>query len=77
VKVIVKVFGPLKRFLPGKAETLSADVASGTTISALVQLYNIPDDEVWIVTVNGKKVDPGQVLNEGDEVGLFSPVGGG
>ena len=77
MKVTVRVFGALKRFLPGKAETVTVDVAEGTTVDALVRSYNIPDEEVWIVTVNGTKALPLQLVREGDEVAIFSPVGGG
>lgn len=77
MKIRVRVFGPLKRYLPGQAEDVSIEVSDGTTVDDLMKQRSIPDEDVFVVTVNGARVQSSHVLKDGDEICMFSPVGGG
>jgi sulfur carrier protein ThiS len=77
MRVRVKVFGHLRRFLPDRAETATLELDAGTTVDGLIRSRSIPDEEVWVVTCNGARVEGAHVLHDGDEVCVFSPVGGG
>jgi len=80
VKVIVRVYATLRRFMPeGKADNdLEIDLPPGTSVGKLLENYlQIPTDAVKVVFVNGRHAELDQILNEGDRVGIFPPVAGG
>jgi molybdopterin converting factor small subunit len=52
------------------------DVSEGAQVGELIQKLDIPDEQVKIVFINGRKGDPSTVLKEGDRVGLAPAVGG-
>jgi len=74
--VTVRIFGGLSRYTAGRSE-LTTTVAAGTHAWDLVTALSIPLTEVWIVAVDGIKVDQEHVLKDGDRVDIFAPVGGG
>jgi len=47
-----------------------------TSVKDLITKLGLPHDKVEIIFVNGKKVDSGTVLSDGDQVGFFPAVGG-
>ncbi len=77
MKITVKVYGHLKRYLPGNAEKVVLEITNGSTIDDLLSSRRIPDEDVWIVTRNGARAQGSTVLSDGDEVCIFTPVGGG
>ncbi len=70
-------YGSLYRWLPAGEQGESMPVPEDAKVSDVLRIIGIPPDEVWMVTVNGQKAKTDQVLFEGDEVRLFSPLGGG
>lgn len=79
MRVRVKVFATLARYVPGvKAATpFDVDVADGATLADLARQLNLPGQEVKTVFVNGRAQPLSHVLKPGDEIGIFPPVGGG
>jgi sulfur carrier protein ThiS len=77
VEVRVVGYGSLFSWLASgeKGEILTLD--SGASVADLIRKTGIPDQEIWMITVNAKKASLDQVLQHGDEVRLFSPLGGG
>jgi molybdopterin converting factor small subunit len=79
MKVRVKLFATLGRFsgdsLPGTPFEL--DLPAGTILNELVVQLKIPTEEVKVCFVNGRVQEPGYVLADGDEIGIFPPIGGG
>lgn len=75
----VKLFASLGIFAPhGKAATIFPYVIDeGTNLNMLVNLLNIPDEQVKICFINGLIREMDYVLQEADEVGIFPPIGGG
>lgn len=71
----IKLFATLNRFRPAEADHYPIDPA--TTVADLQKLLGIDTGQVKLVFVNGIRVEPEQVLNDGDRVGMFPPVGGG
>ncbi|MCX7965569.1 MAG: MoaD/ThiS family protein, partial [Syntrophorhabdaceae bacterium] len=53
------------------------EVAQGTTVGELIKVLDIPYEQVSIIFVNGKHARFDTVLNDGDEVSIFPPIGGG
>jgi molybdopterin converting factor small subunit len=73
--ITLKLFADLSRFLPKSSEAFP--VEEGTTIRDLIAGLNIPGDQARLIFVNGRKEGLDYVLNPGDRVGIFPPVGGG
>ncbi len=72
-----KFYGNLRRYLPAKKENAELDIEAGTTIAAFLERLQVPDSEVWMSAVNDTVLPPTTVLNEGDLLEVFEPVGGG
>jgi molybdopterin converting factor small subunit len=79
MEVQVKLFATLRRYYPDLALGERMDVAlpAGATVGALIDQLELPHAEVKIVFVNGLVREREHPLEEGDEVGIFPPVGGG
>jgi molybdopterin converting factor small subunit len=77
--VKVKLFATLRKYLPGleigKPHDISID--PGTPISRLYQILGIPEKEVKLAYVNGIYCESDTILKDGDEIGIFPPIGGG
>ena len=76
INVTVKFFAMLREYGPTK-ETIS--VPENSPIELLFKRYQIPK-EAWrtIIIVNGRPhKDLETVLNDGDIVSIFPPIGGG
>lgn len=73
--VQINLFATLRRRLPAAADRFPVD--PGTTVADLREALGIGAGEVKLIFVNGVRSDPGRVLEEGDRVGMFPPVGGG
>lgn len=79
MRVRVKLFATLPKLVPGTTAGVSFDVElpAGATVGDLVSQLELPADEVRMVFVNGRARLAEWALNQGDEVGIFPPVGGG
>ena len=77
--VYVKLFAGLRQHYPhlGIGEAMPVELAEGTTAGQLLTILNLPPNLVKVVFVNGIIRDGNYVLQDGDEVGKFPPVGGG
>ena len=76
INVTVKFFAMLREYGPVK-ETIN--VPENSTIKLLFKRYQIPK-EAWktIIIVNGRPhKDLETVINDGDIVSIFPPIGGG
>jgi sulfur-carrier protein len=79
MQVTVKLFATLVRVVPGvrAGEPFGQALAEGGTVADLARSLGLPTGEIRLVFVNGLAKDLDQQLNEGDEVGIFPPIGGG
>ena len=79
MELIVRLYAHLVRYGPGTSSgrQFTVDLPDGSPISALIQHLNIPEEEVKTVFVNHIISSPETILHKGDEVGIFSPIGGG
>jgi len=81
MKMIVKVklFATLRKYLPGLELGKAADIKLEPD-SSIADLYNflqIPLEEIKLAYVNGIYCEPDTILKDGDEIGIFPPIGGG
>ncbi|MEJ5201069.1 MAG: MoaD/ThiS family protein [Anaerolineales bacterium] len=80
MKVRVKLFASLGSFspqggLPGTPFEL--ELPLGATLHDLMQHLQLPVEQIKVCFVNSRIQPPNYILNEGDNVGIFPPVGGG
>jgi molybdopterin converting factor small subunit len=79
MQVSVRLFATLRRFagnLPA-GKTLELELSKGSTLQDLVDQLGIPAEETKVAFVNGRAQDLDYALQQGDEVGIFPPIGGG
>lgn len=77
--VNVRVFATLKRYLPEERAkgAFDIEVPYDATLEDVVRVLGLPAAEVKVTFVNGRTEALSHVLHEGDEVGIFPPLGGG
>ena len=77
--VSVKLFATLRRHYPdlGIGEAMPVEIEGGATVQDLFQQLKLPQDQVKIVFVNGIVRNLDHRLEDGDDLGIFPPVGGG
>lgn len=79
MQITLRVYATLCRYVPGAVAgvPLVIDLPDGATVADLIEMIKIPAREVKVAFVNGRRQSPDWVLSEGDEAGIFPPVGGG
>jgi sulfur carrier protein ThiS len=79
MKIIVRLYATLCRYIPGTVAGIPFDIElpDGSTVAYLIGKLEIPEGGVKVAFVNGRTQPPDRVLKQGDEVGIFPPVGGG
>ncbi|WP_457571244.1 MoaD/ThiS family protein [Desulfovulcanus sp.] len=70
----VKCFATLAEYTPPEGQM---DLSAGQDVAQLIKKLGIPEEEVKIVFVNGKKASLDTKLKDKDRVGIFPAVGGG
>lgn len=74
MRVNVKLFATLRE---GRFKAETADLNDNSRVIDVIKKYDLPEEEVAICLVNGRDADNNHVLQNGDTVSLFPPVGGG
>jgi hypothetical protein len=53
------------------------ELADNTTVRGLVSAHGIPESEIALIFINGKRGQLASTLTHGDTVSLFPLIGGG
>ena len=70
--------GHLNFYHPKKNKWLEVDLKGPTPLVDILNAAGVPLSEVQLTAINGEVVELREALvTEGDEVKVFSPVGGG
>jgi sulfur carrier protein ThiS len=79
MKIEVNLYATLSQYVPGgnKGPTQIVDVEDGTTVSDLLGQLGVPIQSAKLIFVDGTHADLDAVLEEGNRLGVFPPVGGG
>lgn len=79
MKVTVKLYATLSRYGQGQRAGTPFEIAlpDEATLQNLIDRLKIPLEETRITFVNGIIQEPDWKLKDGDEVGIFPPIGGG
>ncbi len=77
--VNVKLFATLTRYKSGikAGNSYEMNLPDTATAQEIIDILQIPDEEIHIVFVNNVIQAPSVKLQAGDVVGIFPPVGGG
>ncbi|MBE0596615.1 MAG: MoaD/ThiS family protein [Desulfuromonadales bacterium] len=74
MQITTKLFAS---FRIGRFAAMPQSWPAGATVRQVVDQLGIPEGELGIVLINGRHVELGERLNEGDTLSLFPLVGGG
>jgi sulfur-carrier protein len=80
MRIYVRLYASLERYMPVEKECSSfhgMEVEEGTTVGEFLRTLLVPVDTVKLIFLNGIHAEVGQVLREGDRLGIFPPVAGG
>ena len=71
----IKLFASLQKFTPASADHYA--IEAGITVGELIEQLDIPQQLIKIVFIDSVHAELTSVLNGGERVGIFPPVGGG
>ncbi|MGE5380769.1 MAG: MoaD/ThiS family protein [Methylocystaceae bacterium] len=74
MQVDVKLFATLR---DGRFKVKRTELVEPCRVIDVINRYKLPLKEVAICLVNGRDADSNYLLQEGDTVSIFPPVGGG
>lgn len=77
MRVTIFCYGELRRFRPDHEESGVIEVPSPATVGDVVRVAGIPEDEIWITSVNDVLAYPDLQVHENDCVRIFAPITGG
>lgn len=74
MEVNVKLFATLRE---GRFKTKKTELEKDSRVIDVINKFDLPLEEVAICLVNSRDADTEHVLQDGDTVSIFPPVGGG
>ncbi len=79
MKIEVNLYAALSQYNPDgtKGPVHMVDVEEGTTVKDLLRHLGVPIQSAKLIFVDGTQADLDAVLEEGNRLGVFPPVGGG
>jgi molybdopterin converting factor small subunit len=78
MQIELRLYATLRQAAPeAPTGVLTVDVPAGATVADLFARFNIDPADVRMIMINGIAAEPGRVLQGGDRLGLFPPLGGG
>jgi len=83
LKITIKLFALLAKYLPDGAMKNQIDIAvgDGASVMEVIHSLHLPSEHCHLVLVNGVYIAPSErethLLNEGDALAIWPPVAGG
>lgn len=71
----LKLFASLSKFLPSDSDRFP--ISTGETVQDVLITLGVSLDDVKLIFINGVKGEITSVLQGGERVGIFPPLGGG
>ncbi len=72
--ITVKFFATFRQ---GRGKIINIEVEQKSTVKEALDKVEIEPEEIAILLVNGRDGKADQLLEDGDTISLFPPVGGG
>lgn len=73
--ITLKLFANLGKFTPEGADNYP--VGPGTSVRDLIAGLKIPEEKAKLIFIDGVRGDLDSILQGGERIGIFPPVGGG
>ncbi len=75
----VRLYSGLEKFVQHAqyGKPIQLELSAGTTAEKLIEQLGIPKEHVFSILVNGNHRKGEDLLEDGDRIALFPPVGGG
>ena len=77
MEVLVKLYGPFRRFSPEAGHVFNLTLPEQSTMGHLLQTLNITGEFVPVVLVNGRRSEKNLPMNHGDTAVVMAPMDGG
>ena len=78
IRLRVALHADLRKYLPrGDSGSRTVEMPPGSRVSDLLRELGIVESEIVTVGVNGELAQRDTVLNDSDDVAMFSPMEGG
>lgn len=74
MQIEMRLFATLRE---GRGKVIPMEAPEGTVVSTLIDRLDIPHQEIAILLVNGRDATLDRILQDGDTISVFPPVGGG
>ena len=71
----IKLFASLSKHQPTEADRFP--IEPGARMADILEKTGAPIEEAKLIFINNRRGELSTVLNDGDRVGVFPPVGGG
>jgi molybdopterin converting factor small subunit len=73
--ITLKLFADLGKFLPDSADNYP--VTPGISVRSLIAGLKIPEEKAKLIFIDGVKGELDSIIQGGERIGVFPPVGGG
>tara|TARA_Y100000590_G_C15223523_1_gene827182 strand:+ start:329 stop:571 length:243 start_codon:yes stop_codon:yes gene_type:complete len=80
MEIIIGLFANFENKMPKDQDTegrAKIEIPKGSDVSFVLKIFDIPEEEAYIVLVNGRHAKKNVILSEGDEMFVFPAIVGG
>ncbi len=79
IRVNVRLFATLRRFFPDydPEKGIEMKAEEGSTVQNLIHTLQLPEKEARVILINGRSKNLTDTITDGDQINIFTPLGGG
>ena len=77
MRVTVRVMGAFRDALHEGERSHGVELCQGSRVIDAIRAIGVGDDEAWNAAIDGQLVEAEHVLQDGDALFVFTPLGGG
>ena len=80
MEIIIGLFANFEDKMPKEQDSegrSKIEIPKGSSVSYVLKVFNIPEEEAYIVLVNGRHAKKNAILTKNDEMFVFPAIVGG
>jgi len=77
MRVTIRVIGSFRSLRRAGEEPTAVALPRGSSVADALRAVGVGDDEPWNASIAGQLVDAERVLQDGEELFVFTQIGGG